>query len=164
MEGRIVFLDYDGVVNTYINYDYGNGLERRYAWPKDNVINNKRAVDILNELYETYPFDIVVSSTWRTAPNYKECLYNGGLDPNIKIIGATPDLDWRWRDKEIQQWIDENNFTGSYVILDDEPYLFESTETTNHHLILVSGDYGLSRKSLKRVIRSFNYQEAEGPK
>lgn len=157
---RVVFLDYDGVVNTYREYDYGNGPELRYGWPSDNVVNNRRAVEILNELYQLYPFDIVVSSSWREESNYKECLYNGGLNPEIKVIGATPTLQWRNRDQEIMKWVNDNDFKGSFVVFDDEPYLFE-TSSLKLPLVLVSPDYGLSRKSLKKAIRYFRLQEGE---
>ncbi len=54
--------------------------------------------------------------------NYKECLYNGGLNRKIKIIGKTPKLGTTRKD-EILKWIEDNGYNGDYIILDDKNIL-----------------------------------------
>ena len=96
----IVFLDFDGVVETiYWEKDKdGSWSYNIHKYGRDEL-NNKQAIGWLNELYSKVPYDIVVSSTWR--------------------IGMTPRL-YQQRGLEIQKWIDDNNFKGKFVIIDDD--------------------------------------------
>ena len=74
---NILFLDYDGVVNTPM-YVPGKDFPR-YNFPVDNKVNNYQACRNVSLLCKHTNSKIVVSSTWRKYTNYKECLYNGGL-------------------------------------------------------------------------------------
>ena len=42
-----------------------------------------------------------------------------GFDPAIRVIGKTPVLHQQ-RGLEIQQWIDEHEYTGKFTIVDDD--------------------------------------------
>lgn len=116
---NIIFLDYDGVVNTLWFQDV-NG-EPDFNFPKDEKVNNTQAIAWLNKLYREIPYNIVVTSTWRTSKKYKECLYNAGLNKKIKILGRTKRLDTK-RGTEIQDWLDTNKDLNinNFVILDDD--------------------------------------------
>ena len=129
---NIVFLDYDGVVNTLM-FD-GENKKPYFNFPRHNKVNNFQAVCWLNELCKKYNAKIVVTSTWRTSDNYKECLYNGGLDKSIEILGRTKKLGTA-RGIEIQEWLDEHEELNieKFVIFDDdadmahlEPYLVKT--------------------------------------
>ena len=74
---KVVFLDYDGVVNTLWFKDV-NG-EPNFNFPDDDRVNNTQAIAWLNKLCRETKAKIVVTSTWRMAKNYKECLYNGRI-------------------------------------------------------------------------------------
>lgn len=119
----IVFLDFDGVVETIYWEQAEDGT---WSWNVHksgrNELNNKQAIGWLNELYSKVPYDIVVSSTWRigmTLKELQELITNSGFNKNIKVIDKTPVL-YRQRGEEIQQWLDDNNFTGKYIIIDDD--------------------------------------------
>ena len=119
----IVFLDFDGVVETIYWKQAEDGT---WSWNVHksgrNELNNKQAIGWLNELYSKVPYDIVVSSTWRigmTLKELQELITNSGFNKNIKVIDKTPVL-YRQRGEEIQQWLDDNNFTGKYIIIDDD--------------------------------------------
>lgn len=71
---KIIFLDYDGVVNT-LWFDDING-EPNFNFPSDDKVNNTQAIAWLNKLCKETGAKIVVTSTWRMSENYKECLYN----------------------------------------------------------------------------------------
>lgn len=118
----IIFLDFDGVVNT-IYYCYYPRLKKEifgYAHEEDGFVNNRQAIEWLNDLYFHYKYDIVVTSTWRTYCNYREILYNSGLNRQINIIGATPNIN-HIRGDEIAQWIIDNNEQDrDIIILDDD--------------------------------------------
>ena len=83
---NIVFLDYDGVVNTPIV----DGTPIKMCYPSDNRVNNTTAVKLIQQLCEDCNCHIVVISSWRYETNYAECLYNSGLSRNIQIIEFMP--------------------------------------------------------------------------
>lgn len=119
----IIFLDFDGIVETI----YWEQAEDK-SWSLNihksgrKELNNKQAIGWLNELYSKVPYDIVVSSTWRiglTLEELQTLITNSGFNPDIRVIGMTPVL-YQPRGKEIQAWIDDNNFTGKFIIIDDD--------------------------------------------
>lgn len=119
----IIFLDFDGVVNTiyYRFYERDNQYKFRYANSADDFVNNEQAIQWLNELYRNYPFDIVITSTWRTHCNYRRILYNSGLNMKISILGCTPSISGAERGDEIAQWIiDNKERDANIIILDDD--------------------------------------------
>lgn len=118
----IIFLDFDGVVNTiYYRYYPRDGYARlRYANSADNMVNNEQAIAWLNALFKKYDYDIVVTSTWRFSCDYENILYNSGLNRHIKILGHTPKLEG-CRGDEICTWIIGNNCRDrDIIILDDD--------------------------------------------
>ena len=132
---NIVFLDFDGVVNTIYWSKGPDGVYNQNALKSGHQeLNNKQAIGWLNELYRQCPYNIVVSSTWRIGMSVEELqllLLKSGLHPDIKVIGKTPVLHTE-RGEEIQQWIDDHSFTGNFIIVDDDsdmcellPYLIQ---------------------------------------
>lgn len=123
MEKPIIFLDFDGVVET-IYWEKAKDGTWSYNVHKTgrNQLNNKQAIGWLNELYEKVPYDIVVSSTWRIGmrrDELQELLIRSGFNPEIKVIGTTPIL-YQQRGLEIQEWIDTAEFKGKFIIIDDD--------------------------------------------
>jgi hypothetical protein len=117
---NVIFLDYDGVVNTPQWEKLSNGKHKcRYNFPEDGKVNDFQAVQWVSEFCQKYGYSIVVSSTWRTEPNYKECLINGGLRDGIKILGRTVDLNG-CRGDEIATYLKEHPEITGYLIFDDE--------------------------------------------
>ena len=117
----IVFLDFDGVVETIY---WEKDKDGSWSWKVHGreELNNKQAIGWLNELYSKTPYDIVVSSTWRigmTLEQLQILITKSGFNPKIKVIGMTPILHQQ-RGLEIQKWIDDNNFKGKFVIIDDD--------------------------------------------
>ena len=102
---NIVFLDFDGVINL----DFNN-----YIGP----FNNKEQMENLNKFCIENDFKIVVISSWRKYSNYKEILYNSGLNKNIKILGATDVLE-KDREAEIIDYLNKHDNTNKFIILDD---------------------------------------------
>lgn len=119
----VVFLDFDGVVETiYWEKDDNNIWSLNTHKEGKTELNNKQAIGWLNELYNKCPYDVVITSTWRINMNKKELqnlLVFSGFNPKIKVIGLTPILHLQ-RGLEIQQWIDDNNFKGKFIIVDDD--------------------------------------------
>lgn len=141
MNSRIIFLDYDGVVNTPMWNDKGTHCS--YNFPSDGKVNNFQAVQWISECCQKFHYDIVVTSTWRKKTNYKECLINGGLRSGIEILGRTDDL-WHpnhntCRGDEIAKYLAEHPEINYYMIVDDEDDILP--EQTGH-FIQTDGDVG----------------------
>ena len=161
---KIIFLDYDGVVNTLI-FDSKRD-EPYFNFPKDNKVNNFQAVCWLNKLCLENDAKIVVTSTWRNYENYKECLYNGGLSKNIEILGKTDDLGTK-RGYEIQKWLDDNKNLEikEFVILDDEDdmvNLGEKLVQTDTYIGITYHTYNTAalvlKNKIKRVGKDYIYK------
>lgn len=115
---NLVFLDYDGVVNTTIFFK--NEDNPRACQPKDNMVSNYQACRWLSRLCLETNSKIVVTSSWRYEPNYKECLYNGGLDTNVEIIGKTGEFNYQTRGYAINNFLEHFEVPVEHmVILDD---------------------------------------------
>ena len=87
------------------------------------MLNHYQACRWLSLLCLETNSSIVVTSEWRRWENYKECLKNGGLLPEVNIIGNTPifyceDLT---RGKEIKKWMNETSISyDKFIIIDDD--------------------------------------------
>ena len=117
---KVIFLDYDGVVNTPIWDEQG---KCKYNFPCDGKVNNFQAIMWLNYLCKKTGAKIVVSSTWRYCckkTSYQDCLYNAGLNKEIEIVGCTKWFEAETRTEEIKKYLQEHHDIQEYVILDDE--------------------------------------------
>lgn len=150
---KILFLDYDGVVNLPMWIP--DGSRCKYNFPHDNSVNDFQACQWISELCEKHGYEIVVSSTWRLHPNYQDCLRNGGLRSTIEILGATPRLlqprqgmDYVMRGDEVRAYLDEHPEVTHYLIVDDESdfYMYQKD-----HLIRTNGFYGFSYPEFRKA-------------
>ena len=90
---KILFLDVDGVINTLSrSFDKEERDEARK--------NCGKAVKQLNRIFDETDCGVVVSSSWRTIPEWKNGLIAYALEKEFKIndlvsryIGDTPDLN-----------------------------------------------------------------------
>lgn len=109
---KLIFLDIDGVLNTH------SSIKKAMFDPQ--------CVDNLNTLIHLTYAGVVLSSSWRYH------IYNGNMSPmgfyyllashgvECNLVGYTcPDELIKEREGQIKHWIEQNNFTGKYVSLDD---------------------------------------------
>ena len=116
---KIIFLDYDGVVNNLVFQDV-NG-EPNFNFPGVEQVSDMQAVAWLNKVIREHPdTKIVVSSTWRGRDDYKECLTRAGF--RGEIIGRTTTNHYGARGLEIQDWLDSHQELDieDFIILDDD--------------------------------------------
>lgn len=147
---NVLFLDYDGVVNTPMWQLTSTGKMRcLFNPPTDNKVNNFQACQWISEFCQRYNYKIVVTSTWRLFSDYRECLINGGLRDDVEIIGSTPDLrcthDHACRGEEIREWlIEHHNEVDNFIIVDDEELGFDADEREYYadHFVLCDGTHG----------------------
>lgn len=147
MKSRILFLDYDGVVNTLMWNE--KGTKTFYNYSEDNKVNNFQAVQWISEFCLKYNFNIVVTSTWREEKNYKECLINGGLRSGIEILGCTKILDGKTRGEEIENYLTSHPEIEQYIIVDDvNDFLHEQ----QNHFVQVNPYYGFNKPEYRKCI------------
>lgn len=150
---NVLFLDYDGVVNTPMWND--DGTHCRYNFPKDNKVNNFQAVQWISEFCQRANYSIVVTSTWRLDDNYKECLINGGLRTGIKIVGKTEHLssEGKCRGDEIKAYLDSHPKVEKYIIVDDEDDILEEQK---QYFVQTDGCFGFGEADMFKCNRIHN--------
>lgn len=142
---RVVFLDYDGVVNTPMWTP--DGKRCRFGMPSDGKVNNFQSVQWVSEFCERYDYSIVVSSTWRFHDNYSQCLINGGLREGLLINGRTPILRGETRGAEIKQYLSLHPEVEAYLIFDDENDMDDLTP----YLVKCDSDIGFGLREFKKA-------------
>ncbi|MBE6954481.1 MAG: hypothetical protein E7449_01040 [Ruminococcaceae bacterium] len=160
---NVIFLDYDGVVNTPRWHQKDGQWKCRYGHPWDGKVNNEQAVQWVSEFCEQFGYKIVVTSTWRLHDDYDEMLVRGGLRSGIEILGRTPVMDNKTRGDEISQYLDKHPEITGYLVFDDE-YVSEE-----HQARMVkcnaSVGFGLDEYYLAETLHfMFNNKELEGEK
>lgn len=123
IDDLIVFLDFDGVVNTPTWREWSDGeFTCRFSFADDGFVNNFQACCWLNELYKDHPYKIVVTSTWayrNSIEDLSKCLYNGGLSRDIEILDKT-NIDFnKRRNEEVLEWLQDHSYK-KFIIFDDE--------------------------------------------
>jgi hypothetical protein len=142
-----VFLDVDGVLNTEAD------------WARKVYSLDSKCVDsfckLLNSLNEP---KVVLSSTWRngiardgTTAVHIDDLIKALKPSDIKSLDKTGIAPDGSRTKEIEHYL-RRHTEDSYIILDDDPELFEQRENTPH-LYLTSSKTGLTDTDVKRILK-----------
>ena len=132
MKSRVLFLDYDGVVNTLMWNDKGTRVS--YNFPKDNKVNNFQAVQWVSEFCLKCKYDIVVTSSWREDSNYKELIGQDVSDEytGLEIFSTKPNQA-------------SSEYRGSY---DDSDY--------NYYYLKIkeNGNYGPDESKARFIVDS----------
>ena len=144
-----IFLDVDGVLNTEAD------------WARKVYSLNKSCTDAFGRLVKSIPNPkIVLSSTWRngiardgsTAVHIDDLMQ--ALAPaGIKELDKTAISPDGSRSKEIDYYL-RRHPQDSYIILDDDPSLFEDRERTAH-LYLTSSQTGLTENDVVKIIKRY---------
>lgn len=110
---RVVFLDFDGVLNSRRFF-----AQRPQTTGADDALD-EGAVARLNRIIERSGAKVVISSTWRiTEPLPRIVAILGAHGFRGEVIGVTPTRGGS-RGGEIKAWLDENRGVSQYVVLDD---------------------------------------------
>ena len=149
---RVVFLDYDGVVNTPMWSEDGKVCS--FAHPEDNKVNNFQCVQWVSEFCQKYEYSIVVTSTWRFSNNYKECLINGGLRDGIKILGRTPHIYDGNRGDEIIKYLKNHPEIDDFLIIDDD--CFDMEDCLLDRFVKCDSNAGFTATQMLRAERIHN--------
>lgn len=119
---KVLFLDVDGVLNK--------------AWTptRDDAEGHLIATDplmvfLVNNAVDKYGFKVVLSSSWRHMPDWREQLKANGIV--FEFLDRTP-LDGKeeQRGGQIRRWLEANPWVEKYAILDDYDW-FEDAQRPN---------------------------------
>lgn len=127
MSKKIIYLDYDGVLND-IPYLHNFHSKPGIHSGKDSL--DPKKISLLRNLCSLTKAKVVLTSSWRDDLKTRKYLKTHW---NIPIIGATPHKHDN-RGQEIHQWMVDSRFDGQYIIIDDE--CSDLTQEQRQHLIL----------------------------
>ena len=145
---KVVFLDYDGVVNRKMWTRLKTGWVCRYGYPEDGCVNDAQAVQWVSEFCEKMGYDIVVTSTWRKYPEWEICLRGGGLRDSVKVLGATA-LPTKDRAEEISEYLSAHPEIEEYLVFDDKESLANSVH--KDRLVLCKKERGFGEEEYENA-------------
>ena len=170
---NVLFLDFDGVINTPIGIDKDGNIINDYNQVSDGKVNNFVAVKLIERLCMECDLKIVVQSRgWRNYLTldangnvryrpYKSYLENSGMNGKL-VIGHVPFLKDKHKGDEIDEYLSSHKVSKFIVIDDDdnqgvEPSLLRFGE----NLIVCNGSRGFTEKEFneaKKILsRDNNY-------
>ena len=150
---KVIFLDFDGVMDTayYDNYLNYMGLPEK---DKQGVVFDPDCIANLRRIIDETGADIVVSSTWKDFMTYKEILEMWEYRKLPGFVTDTTPTCSRKRGDEIDSWLEECNTECEYVIIDD----MDETQFNEHQydrLFVVNPYDGLNEQTAEKVIQLF---------
>ncbi|CDC28619.1 putative uncharacterized protein [Prevotella sp. CAG:386] len=169
---KIIFLDFDGVLNT--EHHQRQLLYERKAWQdKYGTCFDPEAVKQLQTIVDMTHADIVIESSWKYLG--LEAMQEMWQDRQLpgRVIDITPsvisdsmllstDLErtspsaLHCKGAEIASWLYDNNIQDApYAIIDDEYVILESQLP---HLVLTNPYDGLTEELAMRAINILNQQ------
>lgn len=157
MARKIIFLDVDGVLNSYRNVVADGGfpfpkVHPRAQEPRHAEENLDRlAVGMIRKLCIEFDAQIVLSSTWRMHVNAVEF----GKRWDLPIIDCT-DLQMS-KPMSIKRWLAENPDVKNYVVLDDDDMRVGNRQiTTDLSEGFLYKDYVAAQKKLAMADEVFD--------
>lgn len=158
---KIIFLDFDGVMDTayYDHIREKDGLPVRDEY---GLIFDPECVRNLKEIINETGADIVVTSSWRYLMTYKDFLDMWEYrDLPGFVTDVTPILSLKkTRGDEIDAWLNECSAECEYVIIDD----LDGNNFNEHQLsrlLVVSPYNGIDSIAAQRAITILNNRERE---
>lgn len=153
---NLLFLDFDGVINTYKEDANRKMFTGKRSHMKFMDVSDAESMKNLNKLMKKYNPEIIVSSSWRySGLDYcRDYLYHCGLIESARITDTTCTDELSPRHEEILSWLEKHPDFTNFVILDDI-YMSELSK----HQVMTEFPDGFDAKGLARAERLF----AKGP-
>jgi len=167
---KILFLDFDGVINPYRNIHTRMEQFRKDKTPYQDQYGglfDRRCIEYLNWIIKETNCKIVISSTWRYMGLKKIEEMWITRDYPGEVIDITPtkirtEILTKFkggitRGSEIQQWI-EDNHPYSYCIVDDDDDILPHQ---NQNFVKINTYKGLDIESAKKIIKILNQKDGK---
>ena len=142
---KVIFLDFDGVINDYLSFDQINDYNVEIL---KRIINKTNAKVVVTSSHK-YKWQINDNIEAFLNSNYIKMLKETGID----VFDCTPFVN-RNREQEILLYLKNHPEITQYVILDDD-YIIESLK---EHEIYVDLQTGLRQEHIIPAIRILNGQ------
>lgn len=163
MTGRVIFLDIDGVLNSFDKFDYLTTF--RAPGMLDRLRVDLNRVEAFNHILLHTPFiQVVVSSTWRYNTFDKERSFLKFRD-FCKVTRLNPRIfhkDWHTpligdgenRLAEVEAWLERHPEVFKALVLDDG---YEAQFKTSKNIKYIRTDprTGISHANLKKAMNFF---------
>ena len=153
---KIIFLDFDGVMDTAY-YDHMLSKQGLPGNDPYGTVFDPNCVHNLRRIIDNTGADIVISSSWKHFVTYKEFLEMWdarGLPGFVTDVTPIPNMR-RNRGDEIDAWLNECNVECQYVIIDD----LDGSNFNEHQiprLLVVNPFFGLDEDTAERAIYLLN--------
>ena len=135
---NVIFLDFDGVINTSSGYDVDGSYRQDYNNPSDGKVNNYNAIKLLNKLCKEKKMAVVVDcKRWRNT------------------YGHTPATDFN-KDMEIKIYLEKHKEIEKFIILEDNPS--EISRELQNFMVICNKDKGFTEREYSYAIRLLNNQ------
>lgn len=155
MNRKIIFLDIDGVLNSSDFNDYVRDMF--LVDPAFEDILSVGAILTVRYIADQTGAAVVMSSSWREFPEAK---WKATMWLNlcgVEVVDYTPILpgprQWDYRNNEITAWLEKHPEVTSYVILDDQPMVYEQQMRRQ---VLTTMQRGLVRGHADKAIEILN--------
>lgn len=167
MPRRVLFLDFDGVLNStqhFIRTRRAESLEHIQHFASLHELESRYASgefcpvavsNLLHVLEESPETDIVVSSSWRcgrSVAELRDLLAALGV-PAERVIDKTPEKLHRSRGHECGLWLDEHPEVTTFAIVDDDT---DFTERTRPRLVRTDPHHGLLYTDARKLLLLLN--------
>lgn len=170
-ERKVIFLDFDGVLNNTSSLLYWQRIRNKGLASPDPI-----SVVLVDRLIEASGAEVVVSSSWRQGKDVKTIQSilrkEFGLVNWSRVTGRTREHNYNKRDMltldrlstmteeeiadysdkrghQIQDWLDANPDVTHYVILDDDSDMLPSQKEAN--FVQTSHDHGFKVDEFERA-------------
>ena len=143
---KIVFLDFDGVLNNR------ESLRKGIHLLPEKVL-------LVGEICKRTKAKIVISSTWRMGTPIKvmkEMMWRAGLRFDCIIDYTSKGYDGK-RGEQIEQWLRENN-CDCHVVLDDEKFDMGDQVA---HLVQTTIETGLTQEHVEQAVAMLGEENNE---
>lgn len=176
----VIFLDFDGVINTPVGIDENGKIIDSYYAPFNGKVNNFVAVKLIEKLCIEHDLRVVVSSRgWRNFIEkdengniryrpYKNYLKNSGMDDSL-VEGHVTFLSDLEKGDEIEEYL-KTHKVDRFIVIDDDDNLGvdESLLRFKDNLIVCNGnrgftdaEYKLAEEILRREDRRIKNKKVE---
>jgi hypothetical protein len=163
---KVIFLDFDGVLNSHQSFNFWHNKRDQQKWENELyeewqgslkeymaqefcpiALNNME-----NVIRSAPEVKVVISSTWRlgeTVESLRAILAPAKLLSQA-VIDVTPRFPGKERGLEIQNWLDRHPEVTDYVIIDDDSDMLDSQKDHFVHTNTLHGfQYGDMMWALK---------------
>lgn len=138
----LIFLDFDGVINNH------STRWTKGSFPPKRVTCEPELVALVTEMLERLNARLVISSTWRKIKTRNDILWQfPQWAPFLEPAWKTGNSQSGFRGDEVDDWIQENEFNGRYICVDDDGDFYE-----HNTLVKINPETGIKQDDVEKIV------------